>query len=148
MEGQPERNADCGGECPPGPESRVFVSSSLTVTDSAVHLLIQAGLHPWLDAQHRRYFIARDEHKVRLSLRFPAGGILTDSPWDAVQKIVAVCILAQIAHDSYQIKHAVTFVRREASLRDARLVRTPCLRPSLPCSPTRPAAPRKASSAT
>ncbi|GAA5851332.1 hypothetical protein JCM8547_004210 [Rhodosporidiobolus lusitaniae] len=46
-----------------------------------------AGLLPWLDAQHRRYFLARDEHK----------------------KIVAVCILASIAHDSYQIKHAVTF---------------------------------------
>jgi len=46
-----------------------------------------AGLLPWLDAQHRRYFIARDEHK----------------------KIVAVCILASIAHHSYQVKHAVTF---------------------------------------
>ncbi|GAA5916580.1 hypothetical protein JCM6882_002549 [Rhodosporidiobolus microsporus] len=46
-----------------------------------------AGLHPWLDAQHRRYFIARDEHK----------------------KIVAICVLASLAHDSYQIKHAVTF---------------------------------------
>ncbi|GAA5824205.1 hypothetical protein JCM11251_001566 [Rhodosporidiobolus azoricus] len=46
-----------------------------------------AGLHPWLDAQHRRYFLARDEHK----------------------KIVAICVLASIAHDSYQIKHAVTF---------------------------------------
>lgn len=29
----------------------------------------------------------------------------------ALQKIVAICILAEIAHDSYQIKHAVTFVR-------------------------------------
>ncbi|GAA5928480.1 uncharacterized protein JCM15063_003890 [Sporobolomyces koalae] len=46
-----------------------------------------AALLPWLDAKHRRYFIARDEHK----------------------KIVAVCILAAIAHDSYQVKHAVTF---------------------------------------
>ncbi|GAA6002367.1 hypothetical protein JCM10207_001084 [Rhodosporidiobolus poonsookiae] len=46
-----------------------------------------AGLHPWLDSQHRRFFIARDEHK----------------------KIVAICVLASIAHDSYQIKHAVTF---------------------------------------
>ncbi|GJN89270.1 hypothetical protein Rhopal_002249-T1 [Rhodotorula paludigena] len=46
-----------------------------------------AGLLPWLDAQHRRYFLARDEHK----------------------KIVAICVLAAIAHDSYQIKHAVTF---------------------------------------
>lgn len=26
------------------------------------------------------------------------------------QKIVAICVLAQLAHDSYQIKHAVTFV--------------------------------------
>lgn len=50
---------------------------------------LQAGLLPWLDAQHRRYFLARDEHK----------------------KIVAICVLAAIAHDSYQIKHAVTFVR-------------------------------------
>ncbi|BGP55327.1 hypothetical protein JCM8202_002173 [Rhodotorula sphaerocarpa] len=46
-----------------------------------------AGLHPWMDAQHRRYFLARNEHG----------------------KIVAICILAEIAHDSYQIKHAVTF---------------------------------------
>ncbi|GAA5943909.1 hypothetical protein JCM3775_002274 [Rhodotorula graminis] len=46
-----------------------------------------AGLLPWLDAQHRRYFLARDEHK----------------------KVVAICVLASIAHDSYQIKHAVTF---------------------------------------
>ncbi|GAA6027302.1 hypothetical protein JCM8097_002574 [Rhodosporidiobolus ruineniae] len=46
-----------------------------------------AGLHPWLDSPHRRYFLARDEHK----------------------KIVAICVLAAIAHDSYQIKHAVTF---------------------------------------
>ncbi|GAA5932977.1 hypothetical protein JCM1841_003859 [Sporobolomyces salmonicolor] len=46
-----------------------------------------AGLLPWLDAAHRRYFIARDEHK----------------------KIVAICVLAAIAHESYQIKHAVTF---------------------------------------
>lgn len=28
----------------------------------------QAGLLPWLDAQHRRYFIARDEHKVSISI--------------------------------------------------------------------------------
>ncbi|BGP16012.1 hypothetical protein JCM10213_005437 [Rhodosporidiobolus nylandii] len=46
-----------------------------------------AGLLPWLDAPHRRYFLARDEHK----------------------KIVSICVLAAIAHDSYQIKHAVTF---------------------------------------
>lgn len=46
-----------------------------------------AGLHPWMDVQHRRYFLARNEHG----------------------KIVAICVLAQLAHDSYQIKHAVTF---------------------------------------
>ncbi|GAA5959950.1 hypothetical protein JCM3765_000657 [Sporobolomyces pararoseus] len=46
-----------------------------------------AGLLPWLDAQHRRFFIARDEHK----------------------KIVAICVLAKVAHDSYSVKHAVTF---------------------------------------
>ncbi|GAA5977629.1 hypothetical protein JCM11641_006880 [Rhodosporidiobolus odoratus] len=46
-----------------------------------------AALLPWLDAQHRRFFLARDENK----------------------KLVAICVLASIAHDSYQIKHAVTF---------------------------------------
>ncbi|GAA5909868.1 uncharacterized protein JCM6883_003120 [Sporobolomyces salmoneus] len=46
-----------------------------------------ADLLPWLDSQHRRYFIARDEH----------------------QKIVAICVLASIAHQSYSVKHAVTF---------------------------------------
>jgi len=39
----------------------------------------QAGLLPWLDAQHRRYFIARDEHKVRsVSPHAPSLGAQVD----------------------------------------------------------------------
>lgn len=122
----------------------------------------QAGLHPWLDAQHRRYFLARDEHKVRSPSSFLCleKRPRTDPPGlRRSQKIVAICILAQIAHDSYQIKHAVTFVRLGKKLsRDlgSELVAdasvSPCflpLRPPLPLySPTHPAAPPKASSGT
>lgn len=68
----------------------------------------QAGLLPWLDSQHRRYFIARDEHKVRP--REESSASRRRLTFALEQKIVAICVLASIAHQSYSVKHAVTFV--------------------------------------